>query len=284
MVNKPIQKILLAALGSMLVLSGCDDSPGSSSNSESSSSTAKWYDQMLSNSVQEDLSVIVEQDIAEAIKIGNIIGNIELSASPNDKLSVKASVHTSNNDRGKTMMQEIVKEAGVSVRVDGDKMIVLAHPQEDPEMDLWTWAQRKYGDSKFSIHYEVQLPATVNRFDVSTEVGEIGLSGLEGEYKVFSSVGDIRIDQANIQGKSSLQSELGSLRLQLNGIASESDLKATTDVGTITAKLPSDSSYSLNIATDLGRVSGANKGKSDVNGGGPLVTLTSSVGSITVEQ
>ncbi|MCJ8010202.1 hypothetical protein MUG84_00415 [Paenibacillus sp. KQZ6P-2] len=282
--NKNIQKFLLIVLGSMLVLPGCGGSPGNNTSDESPSSASKWYDQMLSNSVKEDLSVTVEQNITEAVKIGNTVGNIEVSASPDDKLSLKASLQTLNNDSHKSIMEEIVKEASVSVRVDGDLMVVLAHPQEDPEMDLWTWAKRKYGDSKFSINYEVQLPAKVTRFDVSTNVGEIGLSGLDGEYKVFNSVGVIHIDEANIQGKSSLQSELGSLRLQLDGIASGSVLKATTDVGTITAKLPSDSPYSLNIATELGRVSGANKGKSDMNGGGPLITLTSSVGSITVEQ
>ncbi|MGG1879482.1 hypothetical protein ABDI30_18175 [Paenibacillus cisolokensis] len=282
--NNNIQKLLLAALGSMLVLSGCDSSQGESSTAdETSSSAAKWYDQMLSNSVREDLSVIMEDGITEAVKIENSVGNIEVSASPDDTLSVKASLQTSNNHRYKTMMEEIVKEAGISVRVEGDQMVVVAHPQGDPETDLWTWAERKFGDSKFGINYEVQLPAKVTHFDISTDVGEIGLSGLDGEYNVFNSVGVIRINEANLKGKSSVQSELGNLRIQLDGIESGSALKATTDVGTITAKLPPDASYSLRITTDLGRVSGASKGKSDVNGGGPLITLTSSVGSITVE-
>jgi hypothetical protein len=160
---------------------------------------------------------------------------------------------------------------------------IVTHPKDDPERNLWDWAHKKYGYSEFIIEYTVELPANVNRYEISSSVGNISLSGLNGTYDVHSDVGTIRLDGARIVGESRVQSETGSIKLGIDQMDSESSLKAGTEVGSINATLADSLECDLETNTELGQVTGATPGLNKINGGGPQLSLNTSVGAITVE-
>lgn len=71
--------------------------------------------------------------------------------------------------------------------------------------------------------------------------------------------------------------------MDIAGMKSDSRLKATTNVGSLNAVLADGVKCSLVAKSDLGQITGVEGGKRDVNGGGPLLSLSSDIGAITVE-
>lgn len=280
------KRILLATFGSMGLLAGCANpaTPSDSNTGSSLNTSLDWSEQVRTMGIKGELAAWEELDWKETLLLKNEVGNIEVFAGTDDKMTVHATIWALNNDSGKAILQNLLEQAEISVNVKGSQMEIAARSKVDNKVDLWTWAEKKYGNSKFSIDYKVKLPAAVTNYEISTGVGEIHLSKLSGTYSINNNVGAITIEEGQVRGKSSVKSEAGSIRLGINQMDKGSSLKATTDVGSLTAKLPGSLAYSLKTETDLGRITGAAKGKSDINGGGPLLTLISSVGSITVEN
>ncbi|MNP52140.1 hypothetical protein D3C76_1465100 [compost metagenome] len=97
-------------------------------------------------------------------------------------------------------------------------------------------------------------------------------------------MGTINIEGAEIQGKSAISSDVGSIQLGMDLMESDSNLDVETDVGSIQVNLAETVKCKLKIDSDLGQVVGASKGTSDINGGGPVLSLISAVGSITVDH
>ncbi|MBB3126869.1 hypothetical protein FHS19_001523 [Paenibacillus rhizosphaerae] len=64
----------------------------------------------------------------------------------------------------------------------------------------------------------------------------------------------------------------------------DSSLQVGTDVGGVQAVIASSLSCTLNVQSELGTVSGVSSGSTDFNGGGPVITLSSSVGAISVDE
>jgi hypothetical protein len=65
---------------------------------------------------------------------------------------------------------------------------------------------------------------------------------------------------------------------------SGSSLKAESDIGKISADLASSVQCTVEAESELGHIAGAAGGKQDYNGGGPLVTLTTQIGAISVNN
>lgn len=64
---------------------------------------------------------------------------------------------------------------------------------------------------------------------------------------------------------------------------SSSSLLAKTEVGSVSAVLDDNLKCSLEAKSELGQIKGVPGGKADINGGGPLVSLSSEIGAITVQ-
>ncbi|MNN97581.1 hypothetical protein D3C81_2167760 [compost metagenome] len=63
-----------------------------------------------------------------------------------------------------------------------------------------------------------------------------------------------------------------------------SSLTASSDVGAIKTTLVSGLNCTVKASSELGAISGVSKGKQDYNGGGPLLSLSTEIGAITVRQ
>ncbi|NUU61451.1 hypothetical protein [Paenibacillus agri] len=313
--NSP-KMIAALAVVSLTLLAGCTELPGKAKvNQESEQSQPDGVEQNLGEAVKQGLGqaaaavtqaaqdtadkvvagfkegsitkeLQVSQTIgsASALSIENSVGAIALRAVGGDQINVKATVQSYKNFNSEQERQEILDNAEVSVQTSGDKLIISTHAKDAPKKDLWSWAQRKYGSSDFSIDYVIEVPKSVDMYQVSNDVGEIQLSGLQGTYRVSTNVGAIHISDATIAGKSTIESDTGSITLNIATLNEGSSLKAKTDVGAITATLADGLNYSLETASEIGQIKGAAKGKSTVGNGGPLVSLSSDIGAITVHK
>lgn len=243
----------------------------------------EWSDQMKRNGIHQEILLTQEVDRSVSVlQLANEVGNIEVKETSEDKISVTATIWSLDKSSRDAKYQEIMDNAEISIVIRGDQMEILTHPKDNEKLNMWKWANKEYGFSNFSIDYTVELPNTVTSYIITSEVGEIALSNLKGQYDLHNSVGSIRIEGAHIQGKSKVESETGSLALGIEQMEEDSSLNVRTEVGSIEASLAESLQYSLEAKTEVGSITGAPKGKSDINGGGPLLSLRSSVGSITI--
>ncbi|MNI87270.1 hypothetical protein D3C73_1444530 [compost metagenome] len=92
------------------------------------------------------------------------------------------------------------------------------------------------------------------------------------------------MNDAHVTGDSIIATDTGTISLDLADIDSSSKLKVSSEVGSITASLDSAVNCTLEAHADLGGIRGVSPGSTDINGGGPVVSLSSSVGSIKVAK
>ncbi|MDR0269188.1 DUF4097 family beta strand repeat-containing protein [Paenibacillus sp.] len=244
-----------------------------------SGTTNDITDALMKNGEQLKLTAQREIGTETVLRIDHAVGNIALVPGSGNTLSVKTTVWFTD----KKSYRNIAEEAETSLVSTNGQLKIITNPKGNPSQDLWDWADSKFGYSRFKIDYEVEVPASITSFDITNNVGKITMDNLKGVYQVHSDVGEIAVGGAYISGESQIESNAGKLRLSISGMAEDSSLKAKTDVGSIHASFADQLSCTLETDSDIGLVSGASKGKQDINGGGPLVALSSSVGNITIE-
>lgn len=232
--------------------------------------------------VSKELSATQEVLAISELQIDHAVGNIEVKATAGDKIIVDAVIWAGNNASEKAKIQKIFDQAEVSVTVSGDQLKINTHPKGKPELNLWDWAQGKYGLSKFIIDYTVQVPSNVDRFNIINNVGNINVYDLKGTYLLHNDVGLTTIEEAQIIGESSVVSETGSVQLGVAQMDGSSSLKVEVAVGSIDVTLANSVQCNLTAESDVGHIKGVSKGTNEINGGGPLLSLTSNIGSINV--
>ncbi|AWB44549.1 hypothetical protein DCC85_10135 [Paenibacillus sp. CAA11] len=287
--------MLFLAMVTVIVMAGCSEEPVldqvANTIEQSVNDNVELVQNQAGTEVNEALVGENPKELHADMKVGkaskllmdNKVGEIKVKAGSGDTISVKATIwwQKSKNASQQTR-EEIANQAKLSVDVQGEQIIISTHDKNDPKTDLWKWAQKKYRYSNFSIDYEIEVPTTLSSFHLSSDVGNIELTGLTGEYVVKSDVGNVTVKEAQIQGKSSISSETGSLNVQIAGIDQDTSLTVNAEVGSIKADLASGLKCSLTARAELGSVTGVEKGLHKINGGGAEIKLTSSIGSIDV--
>lgn len=244
---------------------------------------AQVADEINKDSVSKEISTSVRTGSASILSLNNSVGEVEIVTGSGEELKVKTTIQIHKSLHHDSDL-EILENAVVSVQIDGDKLKVSTHPKDNDKKDLWTWAQKQYGYSDFSISYYIELPSAVDTYKVHNDVGNVRLSGLKGTYEVVSNVGSVTLEAAEITEKSRIESNTGSIALDLRDMKNGSSLKVKSDIGKITATLADELKCTLDASTELGQVIGTSKKQQDMNGGGPLLSLSSQIGSITVRN
>lgn len=242
-----------------------------------------WKEKIDHKGISKELNAAVSAGSAKSIYLDNAVGRIEVKKAAGDQIKVKATIWSIDRPSLKGKMEKVFEQSVVQTIVNGDQVTISTSPKDDAQMDLWEWAKKLWGFNEFSIDYQIELPANITEFHISNDVGDIKLTDLKGAYQVASDVGTVKISGAQISGKSSIKTATGSLELGITDMSDESSIEAIADVGSIRTTLPETLACTLDTKSELGEITGAKKGKSDVNGGGPLVSLSTTIGSITID-
>lgn len=246
----------------------------------------------LSNSLRsqgERLETEVAASLSELpdgakLTMDNQIGNIEIKPSANGSLNAKAMISTQNKKASADERKAILEQAVLSLTTTGDEITIMVHSQDDPARDLWSWAERQYGFSDFNIDYVIEAPQSIGSYTLASHVGDIKLDGLDGELKLHNNVGNIETSSVRVSGNSALYTDTGDILLGLSALQEDSSLEVKNQIGSVRVNLAKDVNCDLNLNAEVGSVSGASKGKSQINGGGPKLSVSAQVGSIAVTQ
>lgn len=308
--------VAAAAVFSIVLLAGCRELPGkeaadnqleqriSGSFSEEAAAAVKQgisnaataagdvvqntagqlQDKLNAHGISREFNTSLPADSASVLKLENAVGEVSVAPASGDEIEVKATVIVYER-KDHDSVAGVLDHAEVSIEHKGDALIVSTHSPDNPKKNIWEWAQQEYGDSNFSINYEIALPDTVSKFEVVNNVGKVQLSGLEGTFEVNSNVGSIILQDTVFTGKSKVESNTGSIELGISGMDSGSSLKAKSEIGRISADLADSLPCTVKASSELGNISGTGDGKTrDFNGGGPLITLSTQIGAISVNQ
>ncbi|KOP67093.1 hypothetical protein AMS62_18960 [Bacillus sp. FJAT-18019] len=230
-----------------------------------------------------ELTTAREAGAAEGLAIDHAVGDIELITVPGNEIKVKTRVWFNDsffkNDKIRT---QVTEQAATSFTLNDGILEVRTHPKEDPSKSLWDWSQKQFGDSGFLIDYVIEAPKDLQHIHIKNDVGKIRVNEWKGAFELQLGAGEIQLDQTEVTGNSKIVSEAGSVKLNLVQIDKDSTLTASTSAGSITASFASSMAYTLNTKTELGQITGASRGQSDVNGGGAKISLSTSVGAIKV--
>ncbi|MHA6529285.1 hypothetical protein [Paenibacillus sp. BAC0078] len=243
----------------------------------------KVSQEINSKSISKELTTSLKSGSASVLSLDNAIGEVQVTSTKDDSLTVKATVATHNVSNHETSLK-ILDNAEVSIEASGDKLIVSTHAKDNPQKDLWTWAQKKFGSSDISIDYEIGVPANITEYQINNNIGAIGLQDLKGTFHIVSNVGSIHLENAQVSGKSAIKSDTGSIRVDINGMEPGSSLNVKSEIGKITASLASNLKCTVEASSELGQITGTSKGKKEFNGGGPLLSLSTQIGSIAVQN
>jgi hypothetical protein len=308
-------KPVLAALAlSMVLLAGCTELPGKA-NQDALQNTEEEFGQNFGAVIQEEIgkaTADIEQNVENAVvkvhdniksegiskeltasgevgsssvlHLDNPVGKIEVKRTDGKLITVSATLWFHNTSSHQADRQSIIDNAEVAIKPDGDQLEVTTIAKDHPKKNIWDWAQDELEYSNFTIDYVIEVPSRISAYDITNNVGEVNLNDLRGTYRIVSNVGTVNISGAEITGKSSVETNTGSVHLEIADMSEGSSLTAKTDIGTLTAVLDEALKCSLETKSELGAITGTASGKTDINGGGPLLSLSSSVGAITVNQ
>lgn len=236
---------------------------------------------LATGSTSKELTAALEIGSSTTLNLDHAVGDIEICPAEDSTLRVKAVIIT-HNPLSSEHIAELLNHAEVTIKSSGDKLNISTHAKDSPKKNLWSWAQKKYGYSDFSINYVIQLPSRVENIKIHNDVGAIKLRDLQGSFDIGSDVGAISLLNVEIKDKSTVKTNTGSIALDIREMDSGSSLKAKSDVGMITASLASGLKCTVAASSELGQISGTASGKQDFNGGGPLLSLSTEIGSISV--
>jgi len=230
-----------------------------------------------------ELTTAQEAGAAEGLAIDHAVGDIELITVPGNEIKVKTRVWFNEsffkNDKIRT---QVTEQAATSFKLNGGTLELLTHSKEDSSKSLWDWSQKKFGDSGFMIDYVIEAPESLNHIHIKNDVGKIVVNKWQGSFDLQLGAGEIQLAQTEVTDNSKIVSEAGSVKLDLVQIDKDSTLTASTSAGSITVSFAPSMAYTLNTKTELGQITGASRGQSDVNGGGAKISLSTSVGAIKV--
>ncbi|WP_055109185.1 DUF4097 family beta strand repeat-containing protein [Paenibacillus ihumii] len=232
--------------------------------------------------MSRDISAAYEAGEASKLSLEHAVGNILISGYEGNEIRVNATIWFAKLTMPENR-QQILDQAEVSVIEKDGQLRVVAHPKDDQNTSLWKWAHKKYGISDFMIDYAIEVPASLDNYDISNDVGIVELHDLAGSFDIQSDVGQIRLDNARIAGESSIRTSTGSVEIHILEMNEQSRLNAKTEVGNIEFNLDDAVQCTLVTKSEVGGIIGTQKGTTEINGGGGEILLQSEIGTIAVK-
>lgn len=206
-------------------------------------------------------------------------------------------VKINNGIKNKSELLDELKNAEITYSVDNGIYVIKTYLP-------------KFKDNGISVDFDISVPKKFSGFKIDSEVGDISLTGLQGQIDVVNSVGKIGVNGCT--GSVSLKAATGDITVKGCSLSGDSNIigntgrvlfdgsigntgtyRFTTNVGKMDIILPSSTAFDLDASTDVGSiqckfdVSGSKNSKTvtgKVNGGGASVILVNNVGSITLDK
>lgn len=289
----------VALLASTLLLSGCTDQLEDNLKEVASGAQnavhqvgdliqetgADWSKDMRNQGVLTEINRTQPVSNATTLNINHPIGNITIEpSSKSGEIKVETKLWVSRSEAEKEKIKQIFQQAEISLVPDQETLTLLIHPHGNQDENLWDWAQNQYNTSKLLVDYTIYVPEQITAYQIHSNVGNITMSKLQGSLQLQADVGEIQVQEIQIAGDSSIIVNTGQLDMSIDKRSNFSSLSAKVELGNLIAKVPSTLPSEVEATTELGELTGIDKEGVKLNGGGPPITLTTSVGNITVSH
>lgn len=221
------------------------------------------------------------------VTLKNTNGKVEIEGWDKEELYMEAEKRVKAGSREKA--EKVLAQVEILIDENADEIsIEVREPQKGS--GFWDWI---FGDElSVNINYKLRVPQDC-RLQIDNTNGSVEISAVEGDIHLETTNGKIVAN--NIGGTVEGHTTNGDIRSQISSIASTGSIQFTTTNGSIETSLPGNASFELRARTTNGsintdfplNISGKYIGsrvESSVNGGGPLVYLQTTNGSIDIHQ
>lgn len=214
------------------------------------------------------------------ILLDHEVGDIEITASPDDQIHVSARIYNLNKITAGNNKEKVFEQANVTIQDEGTQARILVHAKDNTKKNLWDWAKSKYKYNEFGVDYTIELPTDITTFKITNNVGDIKLTGLTGAFQLKNEVGNIDLVSAGVTGASKINVSTGSVNLDIESLESKENLAVNVAIGDIHAKLADGVDSSVAAKVGLGEVtSSLSKSRMEKDGS---ISLAVDVGSVDV--
>lgn len=221
------------------------------------------------------------------VTLKNTNGKVEIEGWDKEEFYMEAQKQVKVGSREKA--EKLLAQVEILIDESVDEISIEARePQKSG--GFWDWIFG--GGLSVNINYKLRVPQDC-RLQIDNTNGSVEISTVEGEIRLETTNGKIIAN--DIGGTVEGHTTNGSIRTQISSIASRGSIQFTTTNGSIETSLPGNASFELRARTTNGsintdfpvNISGKYIGsrvESSVNGGGPLVFLQTTNGSINIHQ
>lgn len=219
------------------------------------------------------------------LAVANTNGGIEVSTWDREEVRIEArkKVRGHDDESARKAFEElkiVIDESTGGVTIDTDY----------PSTTATRWWSRK--DISMSVHYRIKLPATAD-LDLETVNGKIDVHGVHGTLELGTTNGAISVREAG--GRVSANTTNGGIEVELQQIATGSDMRFKTTNGGITLTLPQEIRANLVARTTNGGIQtdfpltvqgslSRNRLEGEINGGGGQIDLRTTNGGIRIRE
>lgn len=221
------------------------------------------------------------------VTLKNSNGKVEIEGWDKEEFYMEAEKQVKAGSREKA--EKMLAEVEIMIDQSANEISIEARePQQNS--GFWDWI---FGDEmSVNINYKLRVPRDC-RLQIDNTNGSVEISSVEGEIRLETTNGKIVAN--NIGGTVEGHTTNGSIKTQISSINDRGSIQFTTTNGSIETTLPGNASFELRARTTNGsintdfpvNISGKYVGsrvESSVNGGGPLVFLQTTNGSINIHQ
>jgi len=165
--------------------------------------------------------IIGDVNAAEKLELDHEYGNVTLSISEDENIHIKTNADIT--DFSKDELNEIRRNIEVTSQIMGNKCTLkVIHKSEG--IELWDWLERERKERNVSVDLEIFIPSNFSSFDVSTDMGTIQISDLDGNMDVDTDNGDINltlIESISRKAVIDLETSNGNIEINLKNNAIE---------------------------------------------------------------
>lgn len=219
------------------------------------------------------------------ISLQNINGSVWVEGWDQNAVMIEATKKVRAGSRKKA--DDLLEKVRIEISRSDDEIIIETH-LPNFHNSIWDWI---FGDAgSASVRYKLYVPRQ-SRLEISTTNGSIHASDINGQLRLRSTNG--KIEARDVAGQVEARTTNGSILAELTRVDDSGDMGFTTTNGSIKVYLPPDVHCYIRAKTTNGSISSdfplevqgrfnSRKLKGSINGGGPLVELRTTNGSIKI--
>ncbi|HKM00689.1 MAG TPA: hypothetical protein VJ083_01405 [Sedimentibacter sp.] len=193
----------------------------------------------------------VESADVNTINLNSSVGDISITSHQSDDTIINISITAKAGSKEKA--EEIIENYKYTVKTEGNSIVVDTSFNEPLSgisliTDLVIYIPSSIKDIEVSTNVgDVHLSGISSNFQIDNNVGEITIDKSEGSYNIKVGVGAIVLKDCTAIGNSEFKSNTGEIDMSFSNISKAVSIIAETGVGDIQMSINDDSGYHATI-------------------------------------